>query len=151
MLFFSYGITRMLFSPWSTNATKKESYTVFKSQQWLFAFSNTKLFSEMLSFYKKIVTLKLAFSSRQQGPLGPPWLILNIKELSYFSTRIVHTATVFFWILDSSVYHMYFYTWWKSNTELPLSSCCFGIKMAGFTSANKLLPPHLVQSLCWLL
>jgi hypothetical protein len=61
-----------------------------------------------LSFYKKIVTLKLAFSSRQQGPLGPPWLIFNIKELSYFSTRIVHTATVFFWILDSFVYHMYF-------------------------------------------
>jgi hypothetical protein len=50
---------------------------MFKSQRFslinydLFAFSNTKLFSEMLSLYKNVVTLKLAFSSHQQGPLAP--------------------------------------------------------------------------------
>jgi len=71
---------------------------MFKSQQFSlirsFAFSNIKLFFEMLSLYKNVVTLKLAFSSHQQGALL--WLVFNIKESSYFSTIIVPTATVFF-------------------------------------------------------
>jgi hypothetical protein len=61
----------------------------------------------------------------------------NRKEFSYFSIRIVGKATVFFWILDNLVYHMSYTCDTKAiqnSTELPLSSCLFGIKLGRFTS-----------------
>ncbi len=75
--------------------------TIFTNQIWLFAFSNTKII-----FWNVIPLQKCCHSQidlllpPRGGPLAPPQLSFNIKELSYFFTRIVCTATVFseFWI-----------------------------------------------------
>jgi len=114
VLFFCYAITRMLFSPSSTNATKKEPYTMFKSQEFslinydCLPFQRQNYFLKCYPFTKMLLLSNWPSPPTNRGPLAPLRLVFNIKKFSYFSTRIVRTATVFFWILDSFVYHMYF-------------------------------------------
>jgi len=75
---------------------------MFKSQQfalikyYCFPFQIQNYFLKCYPFTKMLLLSNWPSPPTKRGPLAPPQVSFNIKELSYFSTRIVGTATVFF-------------------------------------------------------
>jgi hypothetical protein len=84
---------------------------IFTNQLWLFAFPNAKLFLKMLSLYKNVVTLKLTFSSHQQGPLGPSVArFLYKRVVSLFHKNCPYCNCLFLnsgWLCVSHVKYMW--------------------------------------------